>query len=76
MVGETMRSHEELEGIWRELVEQSGGDLYGAMRELRKITDPMADGDLETFREGLMLLNIAHADLDREWYSRFEAPER
>lgn len=72
-----MRSHDELERVWRELVEQSDGDLHSAMRELRKITDPTAEGDLETFREGLALLGIAHAELDRDWYSRFgKAPER
>ena len=38
-----MRSEEDLAGIWRELVDESGGDLRAAMRELRKITDPMAD---------------------------------
>lgn len=68
-----MRSDEEMAGIWRELVEQSGGDLHAAKRELRKITDPMADGDLDTFREGLMLLNIAGKELDRDWRSRFQS---
>lgn len=68
-----MRSDEELAGVWRELVEQHGGDLHAAMRELRKITDPMADADLETFHEGLVLLTIAGIDLDRDWRSRFQS---
>lgn len=66
-----MRSEEELAGIWRELVDRSGGDLRAAMRELRKITDPMADGDLETYHEGLVLLTIAGKELDRDWRSQF-----
>ena len=61
---------ERLQGIWRELVNQNGGDLRRAMRDLQKITDPMAEGDLETFREGLALLNIAGKELDKaEWFS-------
>lgn len=58
--------NERLRGVWHDLVEENGGDLERAMRELREITDPMADTtDRETFRDGLLLLNIAGKELDK-----------
>lgn len=58
--------NERLMGVWRDLVDENDGDLEAAARDLRAITDPMADtADLETFRDGLLLLNIAGKELDK-----------
>lgn len=58
--------NERLRGVWHDLVDKNGGDLERAMRELREITDHMADTtNRETFRDGLLLLNIAGKELDK-----------